>query len=245
MRTFSNMSLKELVEIREILENEELLAQFYQELKRKEHNIVLPGEYQSNRLPSFYKGYQEQCNRLIIQLNRKDIPFLINKAFHDVGNNYVGHIYLNNSVLYKELLGSLAPLEKFFEENSENILDYEGIYNTLNYIKTYICNCLYEGEKIETKEDLFCNFDEKRKLVLKNIKTIAEELIKLRSQLPNSRLCIANHGLIKMMNKTGYTMTRNQDDFISAVAFGSTLRRLKEEDYKEAERLLFIPQKRR
>ena len=105
--------------------------------------------------------------------------------------------------------------------------------------------CCYFNRKwavCEAKKDLFFDFDEKKELVTKNLKDISKHLFQLRQSVPNSRLCVGNQSLIKNTTKYGVTITKSQDKFISSIAFGSTLEKLKEGNYEETERLLFVPQ---
>lgn len=200
-------------------------------------------QYQSNRLPEFYEEYQEQCSKLLSELNYTDLSFLLNSGMFAAGNNYSGDFrFRKEKYQYDIYRSTIEELDRYFIDHPREIYCYEGLYNTLNYIKASISTMLNSKRNIETKEDLFLDFQEKRYLVTKNLGNISKQLFNLRNKVPNSRLCVGNQALTRNVNKSGENITGPQDRFISSIAFGSTLEKLKDKNYEEAERLLFVPQ---
>lgn len=246
MKSLSNLSLEELKFIKEVLESEKLRNELNQEIERKTHSTVDLRNYSSSRLPEFYEEYKEKCMKLLDELTYTDVSYLIMPAITDYGNNYgIDFRYHPDPTvakIYRESHNHIRILDNLFEEKSSLIYYYEGIHNTLNYMKTYMSTMLNSGQNIETKADLFLDFEEKKKLITTNFKSIAEYLLHVRNQVPNSRLSVNNHVLVKNANKRSGNVTHRQSLFISAIAFGSTLEKLKEENYEEATRLLFVPQ---
>ena len=246
MKSIESYSLSELLEIQKIIEDEKLKNKLYQEIELRNNSMIDLEKYSSSRLPEFYEDYQEQCLKLLSELSFKDLSFLIDSASRSSGNNLDSHLSIVSALQeymkryqYQEVI---QTIDEYFIEHPEKIYFCEGVYNTLNYIKTSITIMLNSKRNIETKSDLFLDFAEKKYLVTKNLRDISEQLFCLRSRVPDSRLCIGNQALIKNAKKYGEIITRPQDKFISSIAFGSTLEKLKEGNYEEAERLLFVPQ---
>jgi len=245
MVSLLNFNLDELKYIKEVLEKQELQKELDRLLAVKQSQPLLVEQYLSSRLPGFYEDYQKQCLKLLSELSFTDVSFLINRASHSPGNNYGGHFYaaseLREYMRNRQYPDVIKTIDDYFNEYPEAIYYCEGLYNALNYIKTSVSTMLSQGS-VETKDDLFLDFNEKKIIVTKNLKDISEHLLSLRSSVPNSRLCIGNHSLIRNADKYGECITRPQDQFISSIAFGSTLEKLKDGNYEESERLLFVPQ---
>ena len=242
MKFLSTLSLDELKLMKEVLENKELQEELDRLLEIRQFQPALVKEYQSNRLPEFYSEYKEPCSSLLSQLTYNDVKFLELSAYRDSRNNASGIFSLQQQKDYYLARINVGYLETVFDGNNQNISCYEGVYNTLNYMRSSICRTLHDGIKLESKEDLFKDYDEKFELASRSIKEIANELFELKNQIPNSRISIANQALSRMVQKTGKSITSRQKQFIDAVAFGSSLENLKNKDYSEAKRLLFVPQ---
>ncbi len=248
MKTLSSLSLDELQLMKEVLEKEELQGELNRLLETKQAQPLLVEQYQSSRLPEFYQDYQEQCVKLLSELSYFDLHFLMHTARCSAGNNCGGDFRFsegqNFSAEYHCYFteASIQLLDDYFSNHPEKIYYFEGLYNTINYIKTFVSTMLNSGKNIETPDDLLIDFKEKKQIVTKNIGNISTHLLSLRNSVPNSRLCVGNQGLTRNVGKYGETITGPQERFISSIAFGSTLEKLKEENYEEAERLLFVPQ---
>ncbi len=245
MSLLSNLQLEELLFLKELIENKELQEELNQLLEIKENQSMFPSEYQSNRLPEYYEQYKEQCSYLLSQLTADDVPFVPLCAYMDSGNNKGGWFCMQEKHAYYSAQNNIGYLEHFFDENDKNIYLYEGTYNTLNYLRTAICIALKDGKTIECKKDLMKDQEEKREIATKALSQIAKELLFLRESVPNSRLSITNQGLSRMAKKTSASLSRYQKLFIDAIAFGSNLENLKDGNYNEAKRLLFVPQSKR
>lgn len=142
----------------------------------------------------------------------------------------------------EELASNIAYLETFFQEK-ENILNYEGAYNTFNYIKKYLYECIKEEKSdTENKVLVFQDFTKKKEIVEKDFTTIAKELLNTRKSITNAKLAVFNRGLSQAAKKTDSIFTPPQKCFIEAIAFGSTLEKLQNKDYSQAKKLIYTPQ---
>jgi len=187
--------------------------------------------YRSDRLPNYDEIYKSQCNNLLDKLSIYDIPFLFSSSFCDPGNragnlNRQGH----------ECLGEL---DQFFS-NPENRYNYEAASNTFHFLKDYLYFRLGHSNGRLTVSDLFEDYPEKQFLVSDKLSDIAMELFVIRNAL-DARISIGNSSLISMVKKGRNVSSSSQDNFIEAVAFGSTLEELKRDDYSGAKRLIYVP----
>ncbi len=251
MQTLTHLKLEELMFIKKIVESNKLQEELNKIIEMRQNESLCAREYQSGRLPEFYEEYQEECYDILSKIGANDVDFLY-CSYINAGNNAGGdfritHYKRGNLTReeYYKIYTDLSCLEDFFNRDPMNIYLYEGVYNTLNYIKTSICSELRRGKVINNKDDLFAGYEEKQEIITKAIREISKELLMLRIQVPNSRLSVCNQGLYKMSKKTSEAITKSQEHFINAVAFGSSLENLKESDYSEAKRLLFVPQEKK
>lgn len=241
---FSGLGLEELLFLKRLIEDESLQQELYSMLdyllETKKKQNTLSSSYSSSRLPSCYETYRDQCSYLLSQFTIDDVPFLANCAYMDAGNNKGGWFNLQQKEAYYCSLKNVGSLESFFDGEEWHIDLYEGTYNTLNYMRSAICTAIDEGNLIENKQDFMKDQAEKREIVAQHLVPIAKELLFLRKCIPNSRLSIANQGLSRTTKKTNATFTFYQQQLIDAIAFGSRLERLKEGNYEDAKRLLFV-----
>lgn len=240
VKSLSTLSVDELKLIKEVLENKELQEDLNQLLVVREIQPFLVEKYQSSRLPEFYNEYKEKCSYLLSQLTYNDVKFL-EASCGDVGNNMGGRFYLREPVAYERASMNVGYLEAFFDGDNQNVRLYEGVYNTLNYMRSSICRTLHDGITLESKQDLFKDYDEKFKIAFSSIREIAAELFELKMKIPNSRISVSNQTLTKTTQKKGQSITIRQENLINAVIFGSSLESLKNKDYSNAKRLLFVP----
>lgn len=241
MKSISSYSLSELMNIKMIIEDEELKKRLYREIEKRNQNKINLEKYNSDRLPEFYEHYSNQCLDLLSKLSFVDVKFLINSSICDAGNNCGGDFMSNLWKIFQSGYYNIRIFDDYFTQNPDKIYYYEGFYNTLNYMKTYISTMLYLGNPIETKQDLFSDFDKKRQLVTENLRNVSEYLLDLRNQIVDSRLSVGNQALSKNACKSGTNITYHQNIFINSIAFGSTLEKLEDKNYEEATRLLFVP----
>ena len=243
MSILANLTLEELTYLEAMINNQalELQSELNNLIEEKRNQKALLNQYQSSRLPEYYEQYKDQCSFLLSQLTERDVPFFTFCAYKDAGNNKGGWL----DICLMNPINNIGNLEKFFDENDGNIYLYEGAYNTLNYLKSSICTLLKDGKRIECKDDLMKDQEEKQVIITKSLRQIAEELLLLRESVPRSRLSVANQGLSRTAKKTSTSLTFTQNLFIEAIALGSSLEDLKVGNYDAAKRLLFVPQPRR
>ncbi len=191
----------------------------------------------------------------ILLLNDEEVKWIAKKYQEknpDISNLYfVEHYQVlrtpKESILREkeELVSNIAYLETFFQDE-RNILNYEGAYNTFNYIKEYLYECI-EDEKSdeENKILVFQDFTKKQEIVKKDFITIAKELLNTRKSIPNAKLAVFNRGLSQAAKKTNNIFTPPQRCFIEIIAFGSTLEKLQNKDYSQAKKLIYTPQSRK
>ena len=135
----------------------------------------------------------------------------------------------------------LAYLDEIFK-NVNNILNYQGAYTAFCYVKDYLKQVLIDGNPQSDNELVFKDYDQKLEIVLANLPHIASYLLGVREQIPYSRIAICNQGLSRMARKLVVTnITYEQKVFANGIAFGTTLEKLKDENYEDAKKLIFIP----
>ena len=189
--------------------------------------------YSSDRMPYYKKEYDEQCAEFLRVFSVEQFPFL-QESFNDPNVNKRFDLtwkkILSMTSLSHENSGLLSTLDVFFTE-PKNVSNYEGVFNTLNYIKNYIYYCLDKSESL----DIFKDYDYKKVVVKAILPTIVEYLrdIKKDTEL---QLSIGKADLLEP--ESPYF---NEEMIVSAVAFGTTYENLVNHNYTEAERLLFLP----
>lgn len=65
-------------------------------------------------------------------------------------------------------------------------------------------------------------------------------MYRIKNQTP-LRILVANNALSKMRKKEGREITPIQSNFIATVAFGSDLGKIKQENYEDSKRLIYLP----
>lgn len=138
---------------------------------------------------------------------------------------------------------TLGYLDKIFQ-NNQNQLDYEGTYATFQYTKKHIEQRLsvVTEENENTDELVWKNFDKKKIIVTENIASIAHYVLIQRNQIPGARVFINNGGLSKTAKKKkGSTITFAQERLAEAIAFGTTLEKLTQQNYEDAKQLIYVP----
>lgn len=68
MKSISSYSLSELMDIKKIIEDEELKKRLYQEIEKRNQNKINLEKYNSDRLPEFYERYRNQCLDLVLEI---------------------------------------------------------------------------------------------------------------------------------------------------------------------------------
>lgn len=136
---------------------------------------------------------------------------------------------------------TLAYLDEFFKDVN-NCLNYQGSYTTFKYVKNYLKTILIEDIPENDSELVFKNGKIKLTLATEKLIPIANELLILRNSIPNSRISVCNQGLKRTANKVpGSQISFEQQIFINAIAFGTTLEKLENDNYEDVKQLLYLP----
>ena len=138
---------------------------------------------------------------------------------------------------------TLGYLDKIFH-NDQNRLDYQGTYAAFQYVKKHIAECLATVAKENETEDeiVWKNFDKKKIIVTENIASIAHYVLIQRNQIPGARIFINNGGLAKTAKKKKESaITFPQERLAEAIAFGTTLEKLTQQNYEDAKQLIYVP----
>lgn len=163
--------------------------------------------------------------------------------FWKIFYNNRNHPFLENAKVKEAMtkVTRLAFLDEIFK-NIDNILNYQGAYTVYQYVKRYLKESLKEGIPQSDQELVYKDYNEKLEIILANLSNVASYFLDIRNQIPNSRLALCNHSLFKMSRKlAGTNITFEQNVFASGIAFGTTLEKLKDGNYEDAEKLIFIP----
>lgn len=139
---------------------------------------------------------------------------------------------------------TLAYLDEFFKDVS-NCLAFQGSFTTYKYVKNYLKDILTEEKEEDDNALLNKDLKAKTTIVTENLVPIANELLTLRNSIPNSRISVCNQGLRKTAQKRpGSQITFEQQVFIDAIAFGTTLEKLENKNYEDAKKMLYLPHQR-
>lgn len=204
-------------------------------------------DYTSDRLPNYQEQYRNLCNMLLLEQEIFYYHFLHREGFNAAGNNNAGDFLqiLDHNIIYKKFgykwNYNLGYITLLFQDDKLK-RDYEGTYNTLNYLINAIYKEIdfYDG-RISSKERLFTDIVLRREAVEDNFLKIVEYLWQTRKSIPNSRLSVGNHGLTKNRSKSGDSLSITQQLFIDAIAYGCTLNELEDNNFEGAKRLIYVP----
>lgn len=158
-------------------------------------------------------------------------------------NYRISHPFLEDDRIINKMskVQRLAYLDEIFK-NIDNVLKYQGSYTVYQYVKNYLKAVLNDDINQTDNEVVYKDYNQKKEYVLNNLSAISTYLLNIREQTPKSRLALCNHGLVRMSRKlAGTGITFEQNIFASGIAFGTTLEKLKNENYEEAKNLIFIP----
>lgn len=193
---------------------------------------------------------------------RFHIPFdfiLYNEEGYSIAKNYGIHdrmSYYNlqkntkdsfmNTDKVKDILeksACVSYLEEFFK-NPDTIKALPGALNTYNYIKKYLFEVVdgNNSDSIEIYNNILKEQDSKVKLVTENFQAIANELLFARESISSKkspRLSVSNQGLKYYAQNPCNNPSGKQKLLINAIAFGTSLEDLENQDYSNAKRLIF------
>ena len=148
-----------------------------------------------------------------------------------------------NFIIAWNKANTLGHLDKIFQ-NEQNRLDYQGTYAAFQYVKKHIWESLSINTEEKEEELVWKNFDQKKILVTENLAPIAAYVLIHRNQIPKARVFINNGGLSRMaQKKKGSPPTYVQERFIDAIAFGTTLEKLQQQNYEDSKQLIYLPKK--
>lgn len=256
----NKLSIDELKDIEKILDNESLRQDLKSDIKRiiaiYEDNKLNLDSYNAKNIPYFDSDLEERCLALLDDLELQEFYFLI-RSFADKGNintlyadkgallyladcykitvyNLIRVLQTSNSFGYKM---SLSVLEKFFDEGN-SVKNYKNTFNIYNYIKSYIYQCLRQDCDC-TKEMIFKDYGLKQVIVENHLQEVASYLYDLRGD--KLRCSIGNAGLSRTAKKVSGQVTIHQKRLIEAVAFGTTLEKLKNRNYEDSKKLIYLP----
>lgn len=169
------------------------------------------------------------------------------QKLNEILRNYIfyhkSHLFLENATI-KEVMKratKLSYLDEFFI-NIDNVLDYQGAYTVYSYIKRFLKEVLKDDVPQTDKELIYKDYNQKLELVLNNLSHIASYLLDIKKQIPNSRLALCNQSLSRLAKKIpGTNISFGQNIFAKGIAFGTTLEKLKNENYEDIKGLIFLP----
>ena len=156
---------------------------------------------------------------------------------------------LNSSDSRVELLKTiddskkLISLYKFFLD-FENVINHQGAFYTFKYISDTLNRILVDEDKkdmelinkdMETKKESL--YDDFTKMVVK--------LLEFRNSIESAKLSVCNQGLNRVKDKKGRVLTHNEKVLVDAIAFGTTLDKIKEGNYEDSKSLIFVPYKKK
>ncbi len=148
-----------------------------------------------------------------------------------------------NFIIAWNKANTLGHLDKIFQ-NEQNCLDYQGTYAAFQYVKKHIWESLSINTEEKEEELVWKNFDQKKILVTENLAPIAAYVLIHRNQIPKARVFINNGGLSRTaQKKKGSPPTYVQERFIDAIAFGTTLEKLQQQNYEDSKQLIYLPKK--
>lgn len=203
-------------------------------------------EWRSDRLPDYDDSLFYKCQKIMFDLKINDLLF-VGSTFPQNPNNKAGSFwqFLTDLDSHYQLNGdiSLGLLDMLFK-NGQLQKDYEGVYNSLNFVKNTIYRKMQHGHKSECDSlSLLQSFKINKKYINEHLgmKNVCFHLDQVRSGIPDCRSSISNGSIFRGKNKIGKSVTIAQDFLTDAVAFSTFYSELEKEEYKAAERLLYVP----
>ena len=184
--------------------------------------------YSSSRVIEHSMADEKRCLDMFKEFYVSQFQFLADSTHSRV--NRIGVFMIDQKIVYPYNM-TLAELDEFFHDDL-NVYNYEGAYNTLNFIK----NRFYAVGN----DSVFLNFAEKKAICRLRLGDIAKYILDIKSGT-KLKLSIGEVGLVRTMN-SGYKSSRPyQNTMVEAFAFGTDLNKLKDENYEDCKRLLYLP----
>ena len=184
--------------------------------------------YSSSRIIEHSLADEKRCLDMFKEFYVSQFPFLADSTHSRV--NRIGVFMIDRTIVSPYNM-TLAELDEFFHDDL-NVYNYEGAYNTLNFIK----NRFYAVGS----DSVFLDFDAKKEMCRLRLGDIAKYILDIKSGT-KLKLSIGEVGLVRTMN-SGYKSNRPyQNTMVEAFAFGTDLNKLKDENYEDCKRLLYLP----
>ena len=184
--------------------------------------------YSSSRMIEHSLEDEKRCLDIFKDFYVFEFPFLVESIHNRV--NRMGIFMYDNEVVYPDYM-TLAQLDILFKDDN-TVYNYEGAYNTLNFIKNrfYAVGC----------NPIFQDYDEKKAMCRLKLGDIAKYILDIKSGT-KLKLSIGERDLIRVMNN-GYKSHRQaQDIMVDAFAFSTDLEKLELGNYEDCKRLLYLP----
>lgn len=137
----------------------------------------------------------------------------------------------------KKIIG----LYNFFS-NFENVVNHQGAFYTLKYVSDTLNRILVGDEK--DFELINKDMEIKKEILYGNFTELVSYLLEIRNSIENAKVSVCNQGLNRVRNKQNRALTYNEKRLIEAVAFGTTLDKIKEGNYEDSKGLIFVPYKK-
>lgn len=156
-----------------------------------------------------------------------------------------GHAIIQdkNFIIAWNKANTLGHLDKIFQ-NEQNRLDYQGTYAAFQYVKKHIGERLSTTTKGNEEELVWKDFDKKKIIVTENLAPIASYILTQRNQIPGARVFVNNGGLSRTTKKKKEcSPTYVQKRLIDAIAFGTTIEKLQQQNYEDTKQLIYLPKK--
>ena len=165
-------------------------------------------------------------------------------------NDYFSKLYrvLNKPNTSDEVIKLMKDTKKiinlyYFFLDFENVINHQSVFYMFKYISDTLNKILVD--KNEDDFDLINkNMEEKSKILYDNFTDLVAYLLEIRNSKENARLAICNIGLNKVKDIQERVLTYNERSIIKAVAFGTTLDKIKNGNYEDSKNLIFVPCKK-
>ncbi len=186
--------------------------------------------YSSERIVPHSLEDEEKLDAFLREFYVEDFLFLVS-SFSSSSSANRRKVFFYEGVPCLPLGLTLKELDDFFKDDF-NKKEYDGIYNTLNFIK----NRFYEVGC----SSVFKDHEVKRRVCEVKLGNISKYLLDIKSG-SKLKLSIGERGLVRSANGTYNQIHPYQNAMIDAFAFSSDLDDLEKDRFDGVKRLLFLP----
>lgn len=194
-------------------------------IKKVDYDFVT---YSSDRTVDHSEEDRQKWISFTKEFTVSEFPFLAGSTYRC--SNRIGVFMCDGELFYPGFM-TLAQLGSFYSDE-KSIYDYEGTYNTLNYIRDRFYSV--------GSASLFEDMDEKRRICELKLGDISRYLLEIKNGT-KLKLSIGDTGLVRSAHGTYNRLHPYQKNMIDAVAFGSDLDKLKDDNFEDSKRLLYLP----